>query len=395
MLPILERNSSGIIVRAQVARWINTHVHTRPNMPRYPGMQKSVVPDIIRHCTHVVCQPNNGYDNGKTDSVQGALLVYGEILEIAEQNEITTFRHPLMTLNHTDNVTRATIDAAKKTGVIPEIKDYPVHPPEVEGTTGSGHGVPFDEDPELVKGLIANDMTLAIHAEDAVDENNRPLPYEVRSQHCYDHRLRRFREANPDLKIHIEHADIIDILNMVKEDTTGKTTCGLTPHHMWLSADDFKHSWGNDARNMPYLKTPEDRDYCLECATSGDPRFEAGDDYAPHPWLASKNPTIPFEKCACGCSLPHSLAMYFAAFNKVNALDERFTQFTMLNAAKRLNLRPTQPDDLVTIVFTNDDIPDPTPIYGSSDYVVPLGWTMNRDAPDRLKILYRTMMNSG
>ena len=153
----------------------------------------------------------------------------------------------------------------------------------------------------------------------------RRLPHAEREAHCITHRVRRLRERFPDLDLRIEHASTREAIALVKEDASNKTSCTVTPQHLWFTADDMAHlSWKNHLRCMPYVKTPEDRDALIEFVTSGDKRVIAGSDTAPH-ISAAKNKS--FEETACGCWTPHAIALYAAAFLKAGAMDERFTKF--------------------------------------------------------------------
>ena len=197
-----------------------------------------------------------------------------------------------------------------------------------------------------------------------------------------DHEFPTLRERVPNLRICIEHASTAKAVERVKEDPSGNTACGMTSHHLTLSIDYLMSmSWRNYGQCMPVLKGPDDVAACLAFATSGDPRVFLGDDNAPHP---SRKKRGPFDKAACGCWVPHSLAIYAYAFEQAGALDDRFVQFACINGAKwrRLEL-PDLSDRVMLVAETERDIPDPLEVPEIDDVVIPLGWT---EEPDRWKI---------
>ena len=76
---------------------------------------------------------------------------------------------------------------------------------------------------------------------------------------------------------------------------------------------------------MPILKTPEDKDAIRMAAISGNKKFFAGTDSAPHA-ISSKEASV----VAAGCySAYHSLELYTEIFEKLDALDklENFTSY--------------------------------------------------------------------
>jgi dihydroorotase len=80
--------------------------------------------------------------------------------------------------------------------------------------------------------------------------------------------------------------------------------------------------------------------------------------------------------------------MYALAFELEDALDDRFVYFASFNGPDTWGLaRPDTADTVRLVRDTEHDIPDPTPIPGENDRVIPLGWT---DSPerDRLRLGY-------
>ena len=95
----------------------------------------------------------------------------------------------------------------------------------------------------------------------------------------------------------------------------------------------------------------------------------------------SKNKQGTFEEAACGCWLPHSLGLYVLAAHECNKLSSDFVRFMCYNGAEWRGMELPKSDDTITLVNCPppEDIPDPAPIPGSDDVVIPLGWTKEAD----------------
>ncbi len=316
-------------------------------------------------------------EGGPIDTLEKVVSYYGILMGLARS---LGFKPVLvMTVYLTDKLTLAMVARLAQLPFKVAVKYYPPHK---GATTGSGLGVPLSEvKPALLEMAQAN-IRLLGHFESVYNKNGHELPMEEREGYFMQHEFPRLREDNPELHINIEHASTVLAAEWVKADKSGKTTCGYTPHHLLFTLDELKKkSWANHGRCMPILKTQEDVDASLELATSGDFRVHLGDDTAAH---LSQTKEGPFDKAACGCWLPHSLALCAFAFNKAKALDARFVKFACYNGPDSWGLPRPDDNDTVTLVGdTKHDIPEPTPVPEKSDVVIPLGWTRQ---PDRLQI---------
>jgi dihydroorotase len=385
LMPHIVRDGNGKIVSITIPRPSNFHAHFRWEDE---GLIDAVTPENIRHFKYVLAMPNTGPGEGKViRSIEDAHRVYHRIMDIRAKHGIRTFTRPLMTLYLTEDVTPRVIERIVDSEFVFAVKSYPVHRKDQIGTTNSGLGVPFDECDETIRAMQEYKVPLLIHAEDVNDRHGRELPHAEREAHCVTHRLRPFRDKYPELNLRVEHASTVEAVNFVKEDSMGRTTAGFTPQHLLFTEEDFKrYSWRNHLRCMPYVKTEDDRQALLDFVTSGDPRCVAGDDTAPHR-KAKKDGE--FEKAQCGCWLPHSIALYALAFMQRDAIDARFVRFLCHNGPQWWNLPIPAKDDTITIVASEKDIPDPTPLPQADDVIIPLGWS---ESSDRLKIGYATAM---
>ncbi len=375
MLPYrldIERNHLGHILSLVMPRPSNFHAHFRRD-----AMMRAVSDSIMRWVLYVLAMPNTG----PIRTMEEALEYHGELMADANARGFHWIKI-LMTLYHTVDITPAVIEQIAISSVVYAVKDYPSHK---GATTGSGHGIPLEEHPDMLHAMEETGVPLLGHFEDVYDKNGRMLPLAERESHCVTNRLWRLRDKHPKLRICCEHATTEEMVEFVKADPSGRTVMTVTPMPLLFTDKDFERSWANLLKCMPITKGEEHHQAVLGFATSGDFRAIAGNDDAPHP---SKSKLVSFDECSFGCRLPHSIPLYVKAFNQADALDERFIKFMCLNGPNWWGLEPPTSDDTITIRReTVRDIPDPVDIVeddGSvSDIVLPLGWSME---PDRLQI---------
>ena len=135
--------------------------------------------------------------------------------------------------------------------------------------------------------------------------------------------LRPLTQNFPKLRIVLEHISTQTAVNFIKE-ASACVAATLTPHHLLyhrnaLLAGGIKPHF----YCLPILKRQTDQLALQEAATSGNPKFFAGTDSAPH--------ALHQKESACGCagiySAPFALPLYTELFDKLNQLDklEAFT----------------------------------------------------------------------
>lgn len=371
-LPIITHNSLGGIATITIPRPSDFHVHFRLD-----AIMQAVAPEIMRHFKYVLDMPNNGYgEGGIIRTLQDAYRIYHQLMDIRAKHGIYTLTRIILTMYDTKDITPAIVEQIARNHIVGAVKNYPGH----GGTTNSGHGRPFDDDDEVARAFVAHKVRRLFHAEDVEDLYGRPLPHPEREAHCIEHRLRKFRDKHHGLYC-VEHASTREAIDFVKDDTSGQTVMTVTPQHLLFTAEDFdRYSWKNHLKCMPIVKSEEDRQALIEFATSGDERAFAGGDTAPWPKSAKDRP---FDDCASGCYLPHSVALYTLVFMRANALDERFINFMCYNGPDWWGLERPSDDDTITIRIAQpgeQDIPDPTPVPELNDVIIPLGWSAENDA---------------
>ncbi|MDB5265268.1 MAG: dihydroorotase [Parcubacteria group bacterium] len=344
----------------------NFHAHLRRAQ-----LMQAMAKIIMQYVLYLLVMPNTG----PIRTMEEALKYYDELMEIAEREGLKKLRL-IMTLYHTKDITISVIEEIANSTIVRAIKHYPPHP---GATTGSGFGMALEDSDYQFEAMAANGVPLLGHFEAVVDKYNRPLDPKHGEAHMVREHLWRLRDKHPNLRICFEHVSTKEGVDWVKADTSGNTVATITPHHPFFNEGDLERE-GPDLKCKPTVQTPENQEAVTDFMVSGDPRAISGDDDAPHP---SKTKHVSFEDAANGCALPHAIPMYANKFIERKAMDQRFENFMSLNGPRWWGLEPPANDDTITIVRSDDDMPEPIPIPGTDDVVVPLGW---RAGADRLRL---------
>jgi dihydroorotase len=349
----------------------NMHVHLRTGL-----LQTATIGATLRPWKHVLVMPNNAADGGVIDTLEKMLGYRMDLLDWRENLALKT--EFIMTIYLTSKLTPHVIEKMAKLPFPSAVKYYP---PVKGATTGSGHGIPLRDAREVLHAMEVHGIRLLGHFETVHDPDGMEIPHERREGHCVKHELPRLRDKHPELKVSFEHATTKAAIEWVKADTSGRTTCTITPQAMLLTRPELDTlTWGVHAKCMPIAKTAEDRDAVLQFALSGDKRACLGDDTAPHP---SRKKLVAFPEAVSGCYLPHSLAIYAMLFFMHHRLDE-FVKFASFNGPDIWGLPRPLPGDMVTLAEDHvTDVPNPFVIPEEDDVVIPFGWT---DGEDKLRV---------
>lgn len=286
------------------------HLHLRDG-----DAMRSVVPHSAAQFTRAIIMPNL---SPKPVTTAAMALAYRErILEAVPDGMAFV---PLMTLYLTDNLPPDEIKAAKDAGVV-AVKTYPKG-----GTTNSENGVTdFRKTYKTLEMMQREGILLLIHGE----VTDPDVDFFDREAVFIDRKLVPLRRDFPELKIVLEHATTKEAVSYVRSESLF-TAASLTAHHLLFNRNVIFTIGDKTAINphywcMPALKREKHRQALIEAATSGDPRFFAGTDSAPHPSHAK----MQMPSCA-GCYTAHAaMEMYAEAFEKADALEalESFTSF--------------------------------------------------------------------
>lgn len=130
--------------------------------------------------------------------------------------------------------------------------------------------------------------------------------------------LRPMCKAFPKLRIVLEHISTKAAVDFVTE-SAATVAATITPHHLLYNRN--KLLAGGIRPHyycLPILKHENDQRALQDAATSGNPKFFAGTDSAPHATNTKEN--------ACGCagiySAPYAVALYAQLFDERDQLDK-------------------------------------------------------------------------
>ena len=333
------------------------HLHLRDG-----AMLKAVAPVTAAHFSRAIIMPNlvppvvTGDDARKYRERILAALPAGSSFE------------PLMTLYLTEDSDPDDIETAAKSGLIKAVKLYPAG-----ATTNSQSGVQnFDKVRGIFERMAEIGLPLCIHgeiADNAIDIFDREAEF-------IEHVLDPIRQANPQLRIVMEHVTTTQGIDYVKSVESGLAAT-LTTHHLVINRN---HILAGGIRPhyycLPIAKRESHRLALRAAATSGDPRFFLGTDSAPHVDAAKQT--------GCGCAgcftALNTMSILAHVFEEEQALD-MLEAFNSLNGPRfyRLPANPTRlslvkqekPVDFPPNIPTDDG---PVTVF---DPGFPVFWTVN------------------
>jgi dihydroorotase len=301
------------MVRAlSITRPDDWHVHFRDQ-----SMLTHTVPATARHFSRALVMPN----------LQPALTTLPALLDYRNRILQAAADYPAfipyMTFYLNEDLSPETFALSRQSPYILGAKLYPAGV-----TTHAEQGARSIQAlyPAL-EVMQAEDLVLQIHGEilegDIFEREARFI------ETCLKPLTRDF----PMLRIVLEHISTHEAVQFVTEgpETLAAT---ITPHHLLYNRNHLL-SGGIKPHYycLPLLKHASHQKALLQAATSGNPKFFAGTDSAPHPKRSKES--------ACGCagiySAPFALAMYAEAFNTQNAL-HRLEPFTSIFGANFYHL---------------------------------------------------------
>lgn len=319
------------------------HLHVRDG-----SSLPSVVPHTAREFARAVIMPNLKPPVTTTEQARG----YRERIMAAVPAGISF--EPLMTLYLTDRTTPEEVKRAKDSGFIVGFKLYPAG-----ATTNSDAGVTnIDRIVFVLEAMEMYDVALLVHAE----VTSPDVDIFDREKVFIDRHLHPISINFPSLRIVFEHVTSafgIQFLLNSRANVAGT----ITAHHLLMNRNDiFAGGLNPHHYCMPVLKSEADRRALMLAATSGDPRFFAGTDSAPHP-VKSKG-----AYASAGIYTAHAaMELYAEAFDQADAL-HRLESFTSEFGARFYGLAPNEG----TIQLIKEDTHVPADFPLGEDRVVPM-----------------------
>ena len=281
-----------------LARPDDWHLHLRDG-----ESLRAVLPDTARRFGRAIVMPNLA---PPVRTVAEAAAYRDRILAALPEG---MHFEPLMTLYLTEATPAEEILAARASGFVHAVKDYPAG-----ATTNSQSGVTDLARCEAVfDAMQAVGMPLLLHGEvtdPEVDVFDREAVF-------IERHLQSLADRFPRLKLVLEHVTTRQGVEFVLGAREG-VAATLTAHHLLMNRNDlFRGGLRPHAYCLPVLKRETHRQALLAAATSGNPRFFLGTDSAPHPRHAKES------DCGCaGIYTAHAgIELYAEAFEEAGALD--------------------------------------------------------------------------
>jgi len=235
-----------------------------------------------------------------------------------------------MTLYLTNNTTKNDIIKAKESGIINACKLYPKN-----ATTNSSFGVDLDKIDNLDEVFTYMSMysiILCIHGE--ITDSETDIFH--RENIFVSKILPKIVQNYPNLKIVLEHITTKESVEFVKNGPINLAAT-ITPQHLWYNRNNLL-SGGIKPHNycLPILKKKFDQLILREAATSGNEKFFAGTDSAPHDRKLKES------ACGCaGCFTGYNpVELYLEIFHKENKLINKnyIEKFLSINGSNFYNL---------------------------------------------------------
>ncbi len=273
------------------------HVHFRDG---------DVLADVVKHTAQqfgkCIVMPNLAIPITTTDL---ALEYYARLKPYCKNLKA------YLTLYLTDNTPIEEVDRAVNSSIIKGFKLYPAG-----ATTLSHHGVTdIKKCYKVLERMQELGLNLLVHGEVTTHD----IDIFDREKRFIDDVLIKLKKDFPQLKISFEHITTSQAVDYVLSDDSGYLAATITPQHLLYNRNDMlvgaikPHYYC-----LPILKRFTHQKRLLQAASSGDNRFFAGTDSAPHSQNAKEN--------ACGCagcySALHAIELYATAFDNMQALDK-------------------------------------------------------------------------
>lgn len=244
-------------------------------------------------CAGVLAMPNTkppvakvfARDAGESWSIEG----YLEDLKKAGGDAFSDIIVPLYL---TASTTPEMIAAGARAGVLRAAKYYPPH-----GTTGAEFGAPLENFMKngVLRALEEHGVVLCIHGEEHGLTGEKYFGRNANAEEIfYQERMPELVAKFPKLKIVCEHVTTKVAVEFVRK-VPGNVAASITPQHLIYTVGNLLQGFKYHLFCLPLIKFEEDRAALREAATSGNPKFFAGTDSAPHTTKATEC------GCAAGC----------------------------------------------------------------------------------------------
>ena len=267
----------------------------------------------------------------------------------------------------TPDTTPEMIVEGAKNGLLRSAKYYPPH-----GTTNSEHGAGLETymNNGVFEAMSEAGLILNIHGEEHGLSGEKYFGSESNAEdYFYQTRMPALIEKFPNLKIVCEHITTKTAADFVTN-ANNNVAATITPQHLMFTVADLLQGLKYHLYCLPLVKFEKDREALLNAATSGNAKFFAGTDSAPHTTKCTPC------GCAAGC-FTGGIApqLYAQAFDLNGNNFEEFKKFLCLNGPNFYGLNI--PNDTFTLEKkpSNPTVnSDATPLHVGLD--ISLDWTL-------------------
>ena len=290
-----------------IPRWFDRHLHVRDG-----EMLKTVLPCTLKQrATGAVIMGNLKHPE-ETSAIEKT-VAYRERIRSFLPPE-SDFK-PRMTLYLTDDISPAAVVRGFEEDVWCAVKLYMANQKGQGGTTGSHHGVRnLLGRYRVFEAMERNGIPLLGHFE-AVEEDVDEFDREIVS---LERDLQPILKSFPELPVVFEHLTDGRVADFVAR-VSYNIHATVTAHHLMLNRNAM--FWGGMNPGYyckPVPKREKHRERVRKYVTSGDSRFGAGTDSAPHEEEAKSH----CYGCAAGIfTAPKAVELYTTVFDEDNAVE--------------------------------------------------------------------------
>ena len=287
-----------------IPRWFDRHLHIRDG-----EMMKTVLPSTLnQRATGAIIMPNL---TDPISTIEKARAYRNRITTLLDDSDFV----PCMTCYLTDHIDPEEIVRGFEEGVWRAVKLYMANQKGQGGTTGSAHGVKnLIGRYQIFEAMEKHKIPLLGHFE-AVEEDVDEFDREIVS---VNRDLKPILKSFPELPIVFEHLTDGRAADFIAE-VDRNIYATVTAHHLMINRNAM--FWGDMNPGQyckPVPKRETHRAKVRQYVTSGNRRFGAGTDSAPHDESVKSR----CYGCAAGIfTSPTAVELYTMTFDEDNALE--------------------------------------------------------------------------
>lgn len=308
-------------------KWYDLHVHVRQG----DGLAGYIQAHLDMGCCGILAMPNTkppvARVTGENTAQYWTIENYLKDIKAAGGDKFDDIIIPLYL---TGDTTPEMIEQGAKSGLLRSAKYYPPH-----GTTNSEHGASLSTymNNGVFSAMEKAGIILNIHGEEHGLKGEKYFGESSNAEdYFYKNHMPTLTKQFPNLKIVCEHITTKTAVDFVMK-SGSNIVATITPQHLLYTVADLLQGLKYHLYCLPLVKFEKDRAALLQAATSGNVKFFAGTDSAPHATKATQC------GCAAGCFTGGIAPQLYAnAFQLNEGNIESFKNFLCLNGAKFYNL---------------------------------------------------------